>query len=47
MIVMSKNSLPKDSTEMKALVSEFHETFQWKVMQKMDEIERARNHAAV
>ena len=47
MIVMSKNSLPKDSREMKALVSEFHETFQWKVMQKMDEIERARNHAAV
>lgn len=46
MILMSKNPLPLDRVKMKALTAEFNETFNWKVMTKMDEIERQRQLAA-
>ena len=47
MILMSKNPLPVDRIAMKALLVEFHETFSWKVMTKMDEIDRQRQLAVV
>ena len=46
MILMSKNPLPTERVHMKALMAEFTETFSWKVMTKLDEIERQRQLAA-
>ena len=46
MILMSRNALPVDRLQQKALFSEFADTFSWKVMIKMDEIEKMRQHAA-
>lgn len=40
MILMGKSTLPLDMIPMKALHAEFNETFSWKVMMKMDEIDR-------
>ena len=40
MVLLSKNPLPVDKIAMKALLTEFHETFSWKVMTKMDEVDR-------
>jgi len=40
MVLMSKNPLPTERVHMKALMAEFTETFSWKVMTKLDEIER-------
>lgn len=40
MILMSKNPLPTERVHLKALMAEFTETFSWKVMTKIDEIER-------
>ena len=42
MVLMSKNPLPLDKIGMKALLTEFNDTFSWKVMTKMDDIERQR-----
>lgn len=39
MILMSKNPLPTDVSEMSDLIQEFSETVSWKVMTKVDEIE--------
>ena len=46
MILVSKNPIPLDRVRLKALHVEFNETFNWKVMTKMDEIERQRQLAA-
>lgn len=46
MVLLSKNPLPLDKIRMKALLAEFNDTFSWKVMTKMDEIERQRQLAA-
>ena len=46
MVLMSKNPLPVERIATKALHAEFNETFSWKVMTKMDEIERQRQLAA-
>ena len=46
MVLLSKNTLPMDRLGMKALLAEFNDTFSWKVMTKMDEIERQRQLAA-
>ena len=46
MILMSRNPLPVDKVKMKGLYAEFTDTFNWKVMTKMDEIERQRQLAA-
>ena len=40
MVLLSKNPIPLDKIQMKALLSEFNDTFSWKVMTRMDEIER-------
>jgi hypothetical protein len=40
MILMSKNPLPTERIHMKGLLAEFTDTFSWKVMTKMDEIDR-------
>jgi len=40
MVLLSKNPLPLDKVALKGLSAEFNETFSWKVMTKMDEIER-------
>lgn len=42
MVLLSKNPLPLAKVAMKALSIEFTETFNWKVMTRMDEIERQR-----
>jgi len=42
MVLLSKNPLPLDKVKMKGLMAEFTETFSWKVMVKIDEIERSR-----
>ncbi len=42
MVLVSKNPLPVMKNQMKALSIEFSETFNWKVMTRMDEIERQR-----
>jgi hypothetical protein len=42
MILMSKNVLPQDRLKRKALISEFRDTVQWKIMLKMDEVEKMR-----
>ena len=46
MILMSKNMLPTDRLKLKALISEFRDTVQWKIMIKMDEVEKMRQVAA-
>ena len=46
MILMSKNVLPNDHLKLKALISEFRDTVQWKIMIKMDEVEKMRLAAA-
>jgi hypothetical protein len=46
MILMSKNVLPQDRLKRKALISEFRDTVQWKIMLKMDEVEKMRQAAA-
>jgi len=45
MVLLSKNPLPLEKIKMKGLMAEFTETFSWKVMTKMDEIERHRQLA--
>ena len=40
MVLMSRGTIPLDKVGAKALHLEFSETFSWKVMTKMDEIER-------
>ena len=40
MVLLAKNPLPLDRAAMKGLYTEFNDTFSWKVMTKMDEIER-------
>ena len=40
MVLMSKNPIPLDRVRLKGLLGEFTETFSWKVMIKIDEIER-------
>lgn len=45
MVLMSKNPIPNDRIKMKGLLNEFTETFSWKVMTKLDEIERQRQLA--
>ena len=42
MILMSKNMLPTDRVKLKALIMEFRDTVQWKIMLKMDEVEKMR-----
>lgn len=46
MVLLSRNPIPVDRVALKALAAEFSETFSWKVMTKMDEIERQRQLAA-
>ena len=46
MVLISRNPIPLDRVPMKALMAEFTDTFNWKVMTKMDEIERQRQLAA-
>ena len=45
MILLGKNPLPLNRVASKALFTEFNETFSWKVMTKMDEVERQRKIA--
>jgi len=40
MVLLYKNPVPLDKVKMKGLLAEFNDTFSWKVMTKMDEIER-------
>ena len=42
MVLISKNPLPLDKIRMKALLAEFNDTFSWKVMCKVEDIERQR-----
>lgn len=46
MVLLSKNMIPTDRLEQKALLAEFNDIFNWKVMTKMDEIEKHRMLAA-
>lgn len=46
MVLMSKNPLPLDKVALRGLFAEFNETFNWKVITKMDEIEKQRLLAA-
>ena len=46
MVLLSRNPIPVEKVALKALAAEFNETFSWKVMTKMDEIERQRQLAA-
>lgn len=46
MILMARGPLPVDRAGMKALSAEFNDIFNWKVMTRMDEIERHRQLAA-
>ena len=46
MILLYKNPIPLDKIKMKALLAEFNDTFSWKVMTRIDEIERQRQLAA-
>lgn len=45
MILMSQSTLPTDAKEMKKLLEQTNEIITWKVMQKMDDIERSRKIA--
>lgn len=42
MILMNKSTLPLESKELQKLMEQTNEIVSWKVMTKMDEIERAR-----
>lgn len=42
MILLSKSTIPTDPDELQELYSDFHDTFNWKVQQKIDEVERFR-----
>lgn len=46
MILMSQSTLPTDSKAMQKLLEQTNEIISWKVMQKMDDIERSRKLAA-
>ena len=46
MILMSKNVLPQDRLKLKALIHEFQDTVQWKIISKTDEVEKMRQAAA-
>ena len=42
MILMSKNMLPTNRIKLKALISEFRDTLQWKIIMKTEEVEKMR-----
>ena len=46
MILMSQSTLPIDAKAMQKLLEQTNEIISWKVMQKMDDIERSRKLAA-
>ncbi len=42
MILMTKNLLPNDMVQLKALSAEFNDLFSWKVMSQHDEIAKQK-----
>lgn len=45
MILMTKNLLPNDMVQLKALSAEFNNLFSWKVMSQHDEIAKQKQGA--
>lgn len=45
MILMIKGPMPTDSKKLKALYADFNDTVQWKIIQRVDQVEKNRRKA--